>query len=421
MKKVISLIAALCVLLCCFSGAALAEEKITLKFANYAILESNYEAFWTQVEKDFEALYPEIDLVYVTAPYGEMVNQVINMAGGGDRVDLIFGEIDWTPTLEDTGLICPVGDVLDEAFLADFYPNQLEACSIGGVVYSLPVYSSPFVLYYNTQLFEQAGLDPNAPPTTYDEMLEMAEKLSQLTSADGNPVYAFGQTTASVAVSGAALTAMTANFGGSLLTADGELATDSDAFRQTFEMVKLLDEKGYNPQNAKLKDLRNLFALGQLAMYYDQSWGFSGVQGINPDAASFTASAKPLAGGEGNGASILQAHILTFVDNGDAQRDAAKKFTEFLVSEETLSGYLSQITPAYPSRISMADMAAITENAVLKGAAGAGDNTIPVTFISAQSDLYLELCTLAQAVTVGGEDFDTAYATFKSAAENLLY
>ena len=348
------------------------------------------------------------------------IDCVINMAGGGDRVDLIFGEIDWTPTLEDSGLTVPITDVLSEEFLADFYPNQLDACAIGGEAYALPVYSSPYVLYYNTQLFEQAGLDPANPPKTYDEMLAAAEKLSQLKTAEGNQVYAFGQTTASVPVSGASLTAMVANFGGTVLDADGNLATDSEAFKAAFDMLALLDEKGYNPQNAKLKDLRNLFALGQLAMYYDQSWGFSGVQGINPDAKSFTASAKPLAGGEGNGASILQAHILAFMDNGDAQRAAAAKFTEFLVSEAVLSDYLSNITPAYPSRKSMAEMAAITENAVLKGAAGAGDNTYPVTFIAAQSDLNLELCTLAQAVTLGDETFEKAYETFKKAAQNLL-
>ncbi len=49
---------------------------------------------------------------------------------------------------------------------------------------------------YNKDLFEQAGLDPNTPPTTYEEMMVMAEELSKLETAEGNSVYAFGQTTA---------------------------------------------------------------------------------------------------------------------------------------------------------------------------------------------------------------------------------
>lgn len=423
MKKLLSLLLALTMLLVCTASLAetpVPEGDITLKFANYAILETNYQAFWDGVKAGFEAKYPNITLEYVTAPYGEIVNQVINMAGGGDKVDLIFGEIDWIPTLEDSGLTVPVTDVLSADFLADFFPNQLEACSIGGTPYALPMYSSPYVLYYNRDLFTQAGLDPDTPPTTYDEMLTMAEKLSQLTTADGNKVYAFGQTTASVPVSGASLTSMVYNFGGQVLTADGELAADNAGFRQAFEMLKTLDEKGYNPQNAKLKDLRNLFALGQLAMYYDQSWGFSGVQGINPDAKSFTASACPLSGGEGSGQSILQAHILAYMDNGETQKQAAALFTEYLVSEEVLSDYLANTTPAYPSRMSMSGMASITESPVLKGAAAAGSKTLATAFVPAQSDLNLELCTLAQAVTLGGQSFEEAYPTFQKAVEALL-
>ncbi len=417
MKRILALLCILCLALSL--SCAFAEGKTILRFANYAILESNYEAFWTNVKADFEAKNPGIELEYVTAPYGEIVNTVINMAGGGDKVDMIFGEIGWIPTLEDAGLTIPVTKVLSEEFLADFYPNQLEACSIGGEPYALPMYSSPFLLYYNRDLFAAAGLDPDAPPATYEEMLSMAEKLSALTTADGNKVYAYGQTTASVPISGSCLNSMVINFGEDVLTSDGKLNTDTEAFRSAFEMLRTLDE-GYNPQNAKLKDLRNLFALGQLAMYVDQSWGFSGVQGINPDAKAYTASAAPLAGGSGSGQSNLQAHILAYCDNGEAQREAARIFTEYLVSEEVLSDYLSNITPAYPSRMSMAEMASILENPVLKGASTAGDKTIATPFIAAQNDFNLELCTLAQAVTVGGQSFDDAYPTFKKAAEALL-
>lgn len=265
-------------------------EPVTIKFANYALLEQGYEEFWNGVKTDFEAKNPNITIEWVTAPYGEIVNQVINMAGGGDRIDMIFGEIGWVPGLADAGLTIPVDEVLPADYLADFYPAILDSFNIDGKPYGLPMYVSPYVLYYNTELFEQAGLDPNSPPATYDEMLEYAEKLSQLKDSNGNPVYAFGQTTASVPVSGSSINGMIFNFGGTLLADDGSLSIDNQGFKDSITMLKTLDEKGYNPQNAKLKDLRNLFALGQLAMYYDQSWGFNGIQSINPDAKKFTAS-----------------------------------------------------------------------------------------------------------------------------------
>lgn len=410
----------LAILLVCslaFAGgskeAAMSNGPTTIKVANYALLESGYEAFWKNIKTGFEAQNPDITIEWVTAPYGEIMNQVINMAGGGDKVDVIFGEIGWVPGLEDAGLAAPITDILPQSFIDDFYPDVINSFNINGKPYGVPLYISPYVLYYNKNLFTQAGLDPNTPPTTYDEMLSMAEKLAQLKDANGNKIYAFGQTTASVAVSGSSLNAMVFNFGGEVLDDAGKLSIDNEGFRQAFAMVKLLDEKGYNPQNAKLKDLRNLFALGQLAMYYDQSWGFNGVKSINPDAGNFTASAAPLKGGDGTGQSLLQAHCFVLVDNGKARSDATSKFVQYVISENQLNDYLENLTPAYPAKKSMENMAGVVNNGVLKGAAASAGNVKQQTFIPQLNDLNLELCTLAQAVTVSRQNLDDAIATFQ--------
>lgn len=400
--------------------AEVSTEPVTLKFANYALLEAGYTEFWEGIATDFTAKYPHITIEWVTAPYGEIVNQVINMAGGGDKVDLIFGEISWIPTLEDAGLTAPVDTILSPEYLADFHPNVLEGHMVNGRAYGVPLYISPFVLYYNKDIFEKAGLDPNQPPTTYDKMLAMAEKIAPLTSEDGNKIYPFGQTTASVPISGSALTAMVYNFGGSVLTDDGALSVDNAGFREAVEMLQLLDQKGYNPQNAKLKDLRNLFALGQLAMYYDQSWGFNGMRTINPAAEAYTASAAPLAGGSGSGESLLQAHSFMLVDNGEEQREAVRLLVEYIITEEVMGDYMTSITPAYPATKSMDGMAAIASSNVLAGAASSLSKTLAVPFVPALNDLNLELCTLAQAVTVSGKDVDTAIAEFTAAASAIL-
>lgn len=420
MKKVVVFLLVLAMLSASVFAAGKTEAApagpVTLKVANYALLESGYEPFWKQVKVDFEAANPDITIEWVTAPYGEIVNQVVNMAGGGNKVDVIFGEIDWVPGLVDAGLAAPVRDILPQAFVDDFYPDVLKSFEVEGKPYGIPLYVSPYVLYYNKNLFTQAGLDPNKPPKTYDEMLSYAQKLSQLKDANGNKVYAFGQTTASVPVSGASLTAMVFNFGGQVLDAQGKLAVDNQGFKDAFTMVQKLDQLGYNPQNAKLKDLRNLFALGQLAMYYDQSWGFNGVKSINPDAVNFTASAEPLKGGNGVGASLLQAHCFILVDNGAARKAALSKFVEFVISEQTLSSYLRDLTPAYPAKKSMATMESVVNNGILKGASPAAGRVQVQSFIPRISNLNLELCSLAQAVTVGRQDVAASIEKFKNTA-----
>ena len=389
-------------------------EKVTIKFANYALLEDAYTEFWEGVKTGFEAENPDITIEWVTAPYADIVSTVTTMAGGGDKVDMIFGEGTWTSSLVDSGLIIPVTDVLSQEYLDGFYENSLEASMVDGEIYTLPMYMSPFILYYNTDILQKAGVE--SVPTTYDELLAACEKISGMTTEDGNAIYPFGQTTASVAISGSAINSMIFNFGGEVLTADGQLSIDNDGFKQTFEMLKQLDEKGYTPENCKLKDLRNLFALGQLAMYYDQSWGISGVENINPDILSVTASANPLAGGSGDGASLLSTQTLFYCANGDANRAACAKLTEYLMSDEVLGDYLNNIVPGYPTLKTMS----MPDNPVLQGSLGSIDKAVAAPSVPAMNDLNLELCTLAQAVTVTGTDVDTAIEEFRTAATNII-
>lgn len=392
------------------------DEKVTIKIANYALLESGYTEFWESVKSGFEAENPNVTVEWVTAPYGEILSQVINMAGAGDKVDLVFSEMIWIPALVDAGLAEPMENVLDADFMSDYYPNILEAHSVDDTVYAAPLYVSPGILFYNKDLFEKAGLDPAKAPTTYEEMFEMAEKLDGIKTDDGNKVYAFGQPTASVPVVGASLTAMAANFGGTLFNEDGSFNPENQGFVEAMETLKKIDDKGYLPQNSKPKDLRNLFALGQLAMYYDNSWGFNGIRSINPEAVDFTATAMPLKGGNGNGASTLQSHCFVAVNNGDAQLEATKNFIQYVISADILKDYMLNITPAFPAKTEMEGIL----NPVLEGAKDSTSVAVPSDLFSTVNNFYLELTALSQAITVGDTDVAKAIKDFEPAAKAIL-
>lgn len=129
------------------------DSKVTIKVANYALLENGYEEYWKGIKTGFETENPNITIEWVTAPYGEISNQVINMAGGGDKVDCIFAELGWIPGFEDAGLAAPVEDILPQEFIDDFYPDVMKSFEIDGVAYGIPLYVSPYVLYYNRTLF----------------------------------------------------------------------------------------------------------------------------------------------------------------------------------------------------------------------------------------------------------------------------
>jgi sn-glycerol 3-phosphate transport system substrate-binding protein len=92
-------------------------------------------------------------------------------------------------TLIDEDAIVPFDDMIktdaDRAWLKSFYPAFMENSQTGGKTWGIPFQRSTVVLYYNKDMFKEAGLDPNRPPKTWDEMREFAQKLTKR-DASGN-------------------------------------------------------------------------------------------------------------------------------------------------------------------------------------------------------------------------------------------
>ena len=61
----------------------------------------------------------------------------------------------------------------------EFFPALWSEMKWQGHTYALPVNSTSYALFYNKALFREAGLDPERPPQTWDEVREMAERLTQ--------------------------------------------------------------------------------------------------------------------------------------------------------------------------------------------------------------------------------------------------
>ena len=86
-----------------------------------------------------------------------------------------------TKLMVDLKVAKPVQDFMDaENFdTSDFEPNVLAYYTIDGKQYSMPFNTSTPLLYYNKDMFKAAGLDPEKPPRTFDEVAQYAEKLTQ--------------------------------------------------------------------------------------------------------------------------------------------------------------------------------------------------------------------------------------------------
>ena len=84
-------------------------------------------------------------------------------------------------------VIMPLDDILTKigADMSDIIPASLKWTQYQGKQYGLPFGQDTWGLYYNTDMFTAAGLDPTKPPKTPDELWTDAQKLTQL-NADGS-------------------------------------------------------------------------------------------------------------------------------------------------------------------------------------------------------------------------------------------
>ena len=81
----------------------------------------------------------------------------------------------------DSKGVVPMQDFIDreKVDLTQLEPNILGYYRVGGRLYSMPFNTSSAILYYNKDLFRKAGLDPNRPPQTFEEIEDYAKRLVQ--------------------------------------------------------------------------------------------------------------------------------------------------------------------------------------------------------------------------------------------------
>ena len=92
-------------------------------------------------------------------------------------------------TLIDEDAIVSWDDLIktdsDKAWHKSFFPGFMENSQTGGKTWGIPFQRSTIVLYWNKELFKEAGLDPNKAPANWSEMVEFAKKLTKK-DASGN-------------------------------------------------------------------------------------------------------------------------------------------------------------------------------------------------------------------------------------------
>ncbi len=133
---------------------------------------------------EFEKENPGIKLKPIySGSYQESITKALTAVKSGEPpVMSILLSTDMY-TLIDEDAIVPFDSFVktadDQAWLKSFYPAFMENSQTGGKTWGIPFQRSTIVLYWNKDMFKEAGLDPNRPPANWKETVDYGQKLTK--------------------------------------------------------------------------------------------------------------------------------------------------------------------------------------------------------------------------------------------------
>ncbi len=296
-----------------------------------------FEAFNTQVE-EFEAANSDIDIEGVEYQW-EAPTFAAQLAGG--TLPTVF-EIPFTDgkTLIENEQIADLSDFVGEYDWAEsLNPNVAEAGrDDSGNIFAVPKEGYGIGLHYNRTLFQQAGLDPDKPPTSWAEVRDYAKQIADKTGQAGYAQMTKDNT------GGWMLTTLTYAFGGRLQEGDRDSATSTIDNGQTQEALETLQAMRWEDNSMGSEFLydwtgiNQAFAAGKIGMYMtgsDVYTSLSRENQINPD--DYGLAALPLA--DGGDAGVLGGGTLIAVSAkaSDEEKEAAAKWIDFYYMQKLVN------------------------------------------------------------------------------------
>jgi sn-glycerol 3-phosphate transport system substrate-binding protein len=172
------------VALAALSGATLAQAPVEISFYYPVAVGGPITKLVDNFAADFEKENPEIKVKPIySGAYQESITKALTAVKSNDAPTMSVLLSTDMFTLIDEDAIVPFDPLIktpeDQAWLKGFYPAFMENSQTGGKTWGIPFQRSTIVLYYNKEMFKDAGLDPNRAPATWKEMVEVAQKLTK--------------------------------------------------------------------------------------------------------------------------------------------------------------------------------------------------------------------------------------------------
>lgn len=177
---------------CGSSGTKQVEDTpgpVTINFWTIS-LSPTFDDYVNARIKKFEDANPDITIKWTDLPYGSMENKLLSSIAGNQSPDVVNLNTAMALKLADKNALVDLNKEATEEQLSIYFESLLHSARIGDSIYAFPWYYGLGVLSLNKEIYEAAGLDPNQPPSTWEEMKEHAVIIKEKTGKYGFvPIY----------------------------------------------------------------------------------------------------------------------------------------------------------------------------------------------------------------------------------------
>ncbi len=241
-----------------------ADQPITITYSNFNASGGNEETLAKMYEA-FHEEYPNITVEIETIASSDYFTQLQTRVAGGTAPDCYELNIENFAAYANKGALAEITGV-DLSGLDD---TSLKAFNVGGKQYGLPGNFSNVVLFYNKDLFDQAGLDYPTADWTQDDLQKAAEAIRAL----GDDIYGYYQP-----LTYNEFYKVVAQFGGSLLSEDKSKFTINTpenvaAAQMMADRILVSNVQPNDVQMGGIGDW-DLFMSGRLGMMPTGIWAF---------------------------------------------------------------------------------------------------------------------------------------------------
>lgn len=157
------------------------SEKLTLSFISWGGLEEVNMNLGLLAE--FEKAHPGIHVEFIhAANYNDKLK---TMMAAGTSPDVMYIDVGSYAAYAEQGVLLDLEPFLNDIDLSDFFPLLVEAFRYKGKLYGLPKDCSTYMLYYNQDLFDAAGLAYPDSTWTWEDVRRAALLLTRDFEGDG--------------------------------------------------------------------------------------------------------------------------------------------------------------------------------------------------------------------------------------------